>query len=168
TGVEQDKSVRYTWRPYLCWNFAGSVFAACTFNFGPHVITVPHLDFGNLAWGWCAITALGDFDPDLGGHLILWDLKLVIRFPPGSTILIPSAIICHSNVPVFAHERHFSFTQYTAGGLFRWIENGFRTDAAWGKSKKSRLRAADEARLAEGSQPWKEGVTMYSTVEGLK
>ncbi|KAJ7883792.1 hypothetical protein B0H13DRAFT_2537891, partial [Mycena leptocephala] len=39
------------------------------------------------------ITALRRFNPDLSGHLILWDLKLVIRFPPGSTILIPSAII---------------------------------------------------------------------------
>ncbi|KAJ7840324.1 hypothetical protein B0H14DRAFT_3086878 [Mycena olivaceomarginata] len=80
-------------------NFAGSVFAACTFNFGPRAICVPHLDYANLSWGWCAITALGDFDPDLGGHLILWDLRLVIRFPPGSTILLPSAVIRHSNVP---------------------------------------------------------------------
>ncbi|KAJ7800267.1 hypothetical protein B0H14DRAFT_3092679 [Mycena olivaceomarginata] len=91
-----------------------SVFAACTFNFGPRAICAPHLDFANLSWGWCAITALGDFDPDLGGHLILWDLRLVIRFPPGSTILLPSAIIRHSN--------------YTAAGLFRWVRNGFKTD----------------------------------------
>jgi hypothetical protein len=62
----------------LVWNFVGSVFAACTFNFGPHAITVPHLDFGNLSWGWCAITALGRFNPDLRGHLVLWDLKLII------------------------------------------------------------------------------------------
>ncbi|KAJ7687980.1 hypothetical protein B0H14DRAFT_2653532 [Mycena olivaceomarginata] len=62
----------------LVWKFVGSVFAACTFNFGPHTITVPHLDFGNLSWGWCAITALGHFNPDLGGHLVLWDLKLII------------------------------------------------------------------------------------------
>ncbi|KAJ6448611.1 hypothetical protein DFH09DRAFT_851739, partial [Mycena vulgaris] len=116
-----------SWRPKLRWNFARSVFAVCTFNFGPQAITVPHLNFANLSWGWCAITALGNFDPDLGGHLILWDLKLVIRFPPGSTILIPSAIIRHSNVPVGAGEERFSFTQYTAGGLFRWIRNGFQT-----------------------------------------
>ncbi|KAJ7788209.1 hypothetical protein B0H14DRAFT_3577370 [Mycena olivaceomarginata] len=106
-----------------------SVFAACTFNFGLHAITVPHLDFGNLSWGWCAITALGRFNPDLGGHLVLWDLKLIIRFPPGSTILIPSAIIWHSNSPVAVHEFRASFTQYTAGGLFRWIRNGFKTDS---------------------------------------
>ncbi|KAJ7620521.1 hypothetical protein DFH06DRAFT_1010638, partial [Mycena polygramma] len=38
------------------------------------------------------------FDPNLGGHLILWDLNLVIRFPPGSSIFIPSALLRHSNV----------------------------------------------------------------------
>ncbi|KAJ7676186.1 hypothetical protein B0H17DRAFT_849740, partial [Mycena rosella] len=113
--------------PNLTWNLVGTLFAACTFNFGPHTITVPHLDFGNLSWGWCAITALGWFDPDVGGHLILWDLKLVIRFPPGSTIIIPSAICRHSNVPVGPEETRFSFTQYTAGGLFRWIRNGFKS-----------------------------------------
>jgi hypothetical protein len=118
------------WKP-MRKNFAGSVFAACTFNFGPRAICVPHLDYANLSWGWCAITALGDFDPDLGGHLILWDLRLVIRFPPGSTILLPSAVICHSNIPVRAHEYRASFIQYTAGSLFRWVRNGFRTDKNW-------------------------------------
>ncbi|KAJ7179807.1 hypothetical protein C8R43DRAFT_1117158 [Mycena crocata] len=62
------------WKPSMRRNFAGSIFAACTFNFGPRAITAPHLDFANLAWGWCVITALSLFDPDLGGHLILWDL----------------------------------------------------------------------------------------------
>ncbi|KAJ7606444.1 hypothetical protein DFH06DRAFT_1347977 [Mycena polygramma] len=137
------------------------IFAACTFNFGPHAITVPHLDFGNLAWGWCAITALGNFDPDVGGHLILWNLKLVIRFPPGSTILIPSAIIRHSNVPIRLHERRFSFTQYTAGGLFRWIRNGFRSDKAFNAGATSTEKAE---RAREAKTRWETGVGMYSTV----
>ncbi|GLB42484.1 hypothetical protein LshimejAT787_1104990 [Lyophyllum shimeji] len=68
--------------PSLHPNFLGSVFAACTYNFGPATVTQPHLDRANLAWGWCVITALGRFNPDLGGHLILWDMGLVIRFPP--------------------------------------------------------------------------------------
>ncbi|KAJ6492731.1 hypothetical protein C8R47DRAFT_975578 [Mycena vitilis] len=153
-----------SWRPSLRWNFARSVFAACTFNFGPHAITVPHLDFGNLAWGWCAITALGAFDPDVGGHLILWDLKLVIRFPPGSTILLPSALIRHSNVPVAAHERRYSFTQYTAGGLFRWIRNGFQTDEAF---ESSATRKQREARQEEGAGRWEAGVAMFSTLDSF-
>jgi hypothetical protein len=89
----------HDWNPNLTRNFSAtvSVFATATFNFGPQTVTFPHLDFVNLPWGWCTITALGDFDPNKGGHLILWDLKLIICFPPGSTILIPSALIRHSN-----------------------------------------------------------------------
>ncbi|KAF7319616.1 hypothetical protein HMN09_00302000 [Mycena chlorophos] len=87
-----------------------SVFPTCTFNFGPQTVTVPHLDLLNLAWGWCFITALGDFDPTKGGHLILWDLKRFIRFPPGATIAIPSALLRHSNVAIQQTETRYSFT----------------------------------------------------------
>ncbi|KAK7024596.1 hypothetical protein VNI00_016157 [Paramarasmius palmivorus] len=62
--------------------FSKCVFAAFTVNFGPETICHPHLDLKNLAYGWCADnTALGDFDWRCGGHLVLWDLKLVIEFP---------------------------------------------------------------------------------------
>ncbi|KAJ7441234.1 hypothetical protein FB451DRAFT_1058251, partial [Mycena latifolia] len=151
------------WNPSLRWNFVGSVFAACTFNFG-RAITVRHLDFANLVWGWCSITALGDFDPDCGGHLILWELRLVIRFPPGSTILIPSALIHHSNTPVRRHEHRSSFTQYTAGGLFRWIRNGFKTDEdfqASASEEELRTRQADDLTR------WDEGVQMFSAIDDL-
>ncbi|KAJ7711061.1 hypothetical protein B0H16DRAFT_1480612 [Mycena metata] len=46
-----------------------SVFTTATYNFGPVTVTVPHINFGNLAWGWCVVTALGSFNPDCGGHL---------------------------------------------------------------------------------------------------
>jgi hypothetical protein len=84
----------------LKWNFRNSIFPCVTINFGPRTVCYPHIDFANLAWGWCAITSLGRFNPDLGGHLVLWDLNLVVRFPPGSTILIPSALFHHSNVQI--------------------------------------------------------------------
>ncbi|KAJ7309175.1 hypothetical protein DFH08DRAFT_918364 [Mycena albidolilacea] len=152
------------WNLALRWNFVGSVFAACTFNFGPRAICAPHLDFANLSWGWCAITALGDFDPDLGGHLILWDLRLVIRFPPGSTILLPSAIIRHSNVPIQAHERRSSFVQYTAAGLFRWVRNGFMTDEDFDLSASKEEQAK---RGAEHGRRWEEGMKMFSVIDDL-
>ncbi|KAJ7212327.1 hypothetical protein B0H12DRAFT_1205797 [Mycena haematopus] len=151
------------WKPMRrC--FPGSVFAACTFNFGPHTVCAPHLDFANLSWGWCAITALGDFDPDVGGHLILWDLRLVIRFPPGSTILLPSALIRHSNVAIQRHEHRCSFVQYTAGGLFRWIRNGFKTDEAWQATASAEQKAAREV---ERQGRWKEGLKMFSIIDDL-
>ncbi|KAF8137797.1 hypothetical protein K438DRAFT_1639066 [Mycena galopus ATCC 62051] len=151
-------------RHSLKWNFVKTIFAACTFNFGPQAITRHHLDFGNLSWGWCAVTALGWFDPDLGGHLILWDLRLVIRFPPGSTIFIPSALIRHSNVPIRPHEIRSSFTQYTAGGLFRWIRNGFMTDKDYERTAPTSDQAA---RAEEAKTRWKEGMDMFSKIDEL-
>lgn len=158
---ESTMKALHKWNPALKRNFGQftSVFAAATFNFGPWTITVPHLDFANLAWGWCSITALGDFDPDKGGHLILWDLKLIIRFPPGSTILIPSAIIRHSNVSIQQGEKRFSFTQFTAAGIFRFVHNGFRTDKSLkdeGMTVAQKLQRAQERR-----DRWVEGLQMY-------
>lgn len=118
-----------TSQPELQPNFVNSVYSSVTFNCGPQTVTVPHIDYLNLAGGLCAITALGDFDPDAGGHLILWDLRIVLRFPPGATILIPSSLIRHSNVPIQSGEQRFSITQYSAGGLFRWVANGLCSDA---------------------------------------
>ncbi|KAJ7713639.1 hypothetical protein B0H14DRAFT_2298336, partial [Mycena olivaceomarginata] len=68
----------------------------------------------------------GNFGPHLGRHLVLWDLKLVVEFPAGALILLPSATVTHSNVPVQAGDEHVSFTQFTAGGLFRFMDYGFR------------------------------------------
>ncbi|KAJ7200886.1 hypothetical protein GGX14DRAFT_571899 [Mycena pura] len=150
------------WKP-MHWPFSGSIFAACTFNFG-RVMTCSHLDFGNLAWGWCSITALGLFDPDRGGHLILWDLRLVIRFPPGSTIFIPSAVVRHSNTAIQPHESRNSFTQYTAGGLFRWVDNGFMTDNNFLRTASPERKAQ---RAAAMQSRWEFGLSHFLTLEEL-
>ncbi|KAJ7075098.1 hypothetical protein B0H15DRAFT_806410 [Mycena belliarum] len=151
------------WKP-MRRTFVGSVFAACTFNFGPHAICARHIDFANLVWRWCAITALGFFDANLGGHIILWDLRLVIRFPPGATILIPSALVGHSNVPIQEHEYRASFTQYTAGGLFRWVRNGFKTDKDY---RASSTAAEMAARKIEDEGRWEQGMKMFSVIDDL-
>ncbi|KAK7064876.1 hypothetical protein R3P38DRAFT_2491182, partial [Favolaschia claudopus] len=152
-------------RIHLNFPLKFSVFSTATLNFGPATITLPHIDFRNLAWGWCSITALGDYDPDFGGHLVLWDLKLVIRFPPGSTILIPSAILRHSNTNIRAHEFRFSFTQYTPAAIFRWAYNGFRTDKDVDGSK-STSAAEHEQRRRDKERRWKEGIKMYKKWDG--
>ncbi|KAF4586922.1 hypothetical protein EYR40_010939 [Pleurotus pulmonarius] len=48
--------------------------------------------------------------------------------PPGATLLIPSALVQHSNLPIQNGERQYSMTQYSAGGLFRWVRNGLCLD----------------------------------------
>jgi len=106
--------------------FASSVFSATMYNFGLQTMCFKHKDFGNLAFGLCSVTALGDFDPTKGGHLVLWELGLAIEFPLGSTILLASALISHSNAKIAANETRYSVAQYSAGALFRWVDNGFQ------------------------------------------
>lgn len=154
-----------SWSPQAIRIYEGSAFAAMTFNLGPRTETFPHRDWANLCWGWCAICALGNFDPDKGGHLILWDLRLVIRFPSGGTILIPSAMVRHSNASVGMNETRYSVTQYSAGGLFRWVENGFVTDAKWLEGASEDMK---EERQKKQKARWQKGLTMLSKLSELK
>lgn len=107
--------------------FSNSIFPACTFNCGPRVVTLEHVDCTNVPFGLCAIFACGSYDPKTGGHLVLFDLGLVIEFPPGSTILVPSGTLRHGNVAIKDGETRQSFTQYCPGGLFRWVAYGFKS-----------------------------------------
>ncbi|KAI0665414.1 hypothetical protein C8Q78DRAFT_986567 [Trametes maxima] len=150
--------------PTLRFNFPNSMFPAATFNFGPGAVCVEHVDCMNDACNWCHIAALGSFDPDHGGHFVLFDFKLVIRFPPGSSILIPSSIVCHANMSIRPGESRMSMTQYCAGGLMRWVETGFRTlgdfysqDPAGYQSYCSRLKS----RIMER-------VSLFSTLDSLR
>ncbi|EDR04375.1 uncharacterized protein LACBIDRAFT_330630 [Laccaria bicolor S238N-H82] len=149
-GTPQEEGLPWFWDsqhlfdhdPTLIHNFEKSIFTASTFNLGPNTITLDHTDSANVAHGLCAITALGDYDYTLGGHMIIFDLKLIIEFPPGSTILIPSAVFWHGNTPIQPGETRMSFTQFVAGGLFRWVKYGFRT-------KDQLILAEGKARLSE-------------------
>ncbi|KAJ7669103.1 hypothetical protein B0H17DRAFT_1162256 [Mycena rosella] len=145
--------------------FLNGIWCAVTFNLGPMTCTLGHRDFANLAFGWCAITALGYFDYRKGGHLILWDCKLIIEFPPRTTILIPSAAIFHSNIPIADGEHRYSFTQYTAGRIFCWIEHGFKSEEAYLAMLTKKER---EEEIALGKQRAKEGVGLLSTLAQLQ
>ena len=130
--------------------FSNSVFACTSFNFGPRVVTVPHKDHLNLAYGWCSITPFGNFDHKRGGHLVLPDLKLAIEFPVGSTILIPSALFTHYNLPIGDEETRRTVTQFSAGGIFRWISYGYQP-------KGVALRAS-----VEGKKWWEDREGLYT------
>ncbi|KAJ7801387.1 hypothetical protein B0H14DRAFT_2386470, partial [Mycena olivaceomarginata] len=149
--------------PDLRRPFVGSIFSCAAFNFGPNVWTFRHRDVLNLTFGWCAIQALGDFDPTKGGHLVLWDLKLVIEFLPGALVLIPSATLSHSNIPVQPGDTRVSFTQFTAGGLFRYVDNRYRTEGELAEED-----PAGYAHLVEEKRSrWEMGLQMFSTVDEL-
>ncbi|KAJ7794248.1 hypothetical protein B0H14DRAFT_2392650, partial [Mycena olivaceomarginata] len=105
-----------------------------TANLGPVSVSPPHTNTAKKADSMCLIAALGAFDPYQGGHLVCWDYNLLIHFPPGCSVLIPSALVTHSNTPIQAGEDRFSLIQYTAGALFCWVVNGFCSDRQWAAS----------------------------------
>lgn len=100
-----------------------------------------------------------------GQHLVLWDLKVVIEFPPGSTILIPSAALRHSNTAIAKGETRYSFTQYSAGGLFRWVVQGFqKSPQYWASLTPEEHATARE----ECDRRWGMGIGLFSTLESLQ
>ena len=138
---------------------------AISFNLGPQTVCLPHKDDANIAYGLCSITSGGRFDHRTGGHLVLWEPKVIIEFPRGSTILIPSALITHSNTPIQPEETRYSVTQYCAGGLLRWVAYGFCT-------KKSLLGDGTGAeRIAkiegEGRSRWDWALNFFSKASEL-
>ncbi|KAH8979484.1 hypothetical protein EDB92DRAFT_1806445, partial [Lactarius akahatsu] len=54
----------------------------------------------NLFNGLCAVVSMRNYDYTLGGHLILHELKLIMKFSSSYVILLPSASITHSNMRV--------------------------------------------------------------------
>ncbi|KAJ7135536.1 hypothetical protein C8R46DRAFT_922798, partial [Mycena filopes] len=139
--------------------FMNSLFPAASFNLGPNVVTDGHIDTQNFVPGLCGITSGGNFDHTVGGQIYLKQLNLVIDFPSGSTILIPSGFIEHGNTPTQPGERRISFTQYAAGGLFRWVHCGFRT-------AKSLLATGGDALIASFDGPpgsrWRWALNLFS------
>jgi hypothetical protein len=148
-------------QPELKRNHPNTVFACSSINFGPKTVSYPHLDHRNLSWGWCAVTALGSYDADHGGHLVLWDLGYAVRFPPGSTILLPSAMIRHSNTAIAENETRYSYAQYSAGDLFRWAANGYMSNDDWNRQATPLEMVKREK---EQMKRWANGLAMFSTV----
>ena len=143
--------------------FPRSILPSAAFNLGNRVVTKKHVDAQNCPFGWCTITALGDFNASKGGHIILWDLGIIVEFPPGACICLPSALITHSNIPISNNEVRMSFTQYCSGEIFRYIENGFRTDKQMEKDDPAILLFRKEVRKTR----IEDGYKMFSRMEDL-
>lgn len=144
----------------LEWPFANSVFPATTVNFGPNATCYDHVDSANAAAGWCAITAAGSYDPKRGGHLIIFDINTIVEFPPGSTILLPSSVMRHGNTPIQKGETRMGITQYAAGALFRWVDNGFMKAEDTSEEVKARM-------CAEAPDRFNKLLKLYSTIDSL-
>ncbi|RXW15590.1 hypothetical protein EST38_g10262 [Candolleomyces aberdarensis] len=150
---EEKLNLLLKWKPSLERTFFDTVFGSTTYNFGPHVVCDLHYDHLNWAPGICAVTSGGSYDYKKGGHLVLKEAKLVVEFPPCTTMLIPSATVKHGNSPIQPGESRVSMTQYTAGGLVRWVEYGYKTSEEFSKSK---------SLSTDGTVRWAEYTELYS------
>ncbi|KAJ3926015.1 MAG: hypothetical protein NXY57DRAFT_906316, partial [Lentinula lateritia] len=144
--------------------FKNSVLPVAAFNFGPRTVCLPHIDFGNLAFNLCWIWALGWFNWRKGGHLILWDFRLVIEFPPGTLAAIPSGVCRHSNTRIGKKETRYSFTQYAPGGNFHWVDHGFQTEEDY---VASRSKTEANAERVWKRHRWAMGLNLFPTLEEL-
>ncbi|KAJ3809106.1 hypothetical protein F5876DRAFT_78078 [Lentinula aff. lateritia] len=90
--------------------------------------------------------------------------KRVAGFQNGAMILLPSALIRHSNFPLADRETQVSVTQYTAGGIRRWLEYGGRTEDKF-RTQDPQGFAHTWAKRREG---WTQGLNLFSTLDELK
>ncbi|KAJ7062988.1 hypothetical protein B0H15DRAFT_794753 [Mycena belliarum] len=125
-----------------------SVFSAATFELGgPHSRTHPSgTPYRHQAAGWSILTALGSYSSMRGGHIILWDLGLVVSFPVGSSILIPTGLVRYSFVTVRPNERRYSLLQWAGSGIPRWFRNGKRSDVEFAVNATREEHVAREER----------------------
>ncbi|KAJ7043432.1 hypothetical protein C8F04DRAFT_943278, partial [Mycena alexandri] len=120
-----------------------SVFSAATLEFGPHL---QETNRRHEAASWSVLLALGNYKHRHGGHVIFWDLGLVVAFPPGSCILIPSGLIRYSFVKVRPHETRYSLMQWAGAGIGRWFQNARCTDIEFAVKATREEHAAREGR----------------------
>jgi hypothetical protein len=129
--------------------FPKLVYPGLIINFGPCTVCHNHLDCTNVAGVPCTITALGNFDHHKGGHLVLFELKLIVPFPSGSTILLPSASLCHSNLGIQDGTTRMSMTQYCSGSFLCHYNYGFKMYKGKNGMLEAKCKEADA-----GAQHW--------------
>lgn len=69
----------------------------------------------------------------------------------------------HSNIPVQQDETRVSFTQYTAGGIFRWIDNGCQLENSLKKKNSKEFARLEHLKDSR----WRDGLLLFSTMEEL-
>ena len=70
------------------------------------------------------------------------------------------------NTPIRTGETWMTIAQYTSGGLFRWVSYGFRSAKSLLKTNTGKLLKEQIDKVA--GERWKEGLAMFSTLEGLQ
>ncbi|KAJ7186911.1 hypothetical protein C8R46DRAFT_879457 [Mycena filopes] len=130
--------------PDALYPSASSVFSAATVEFsGPHLRAT---NSRHEPTTWSILIALGHYSATHGGHIILWDLGLIVGFPSGCCILLPTGLIRYSFVKVRANETRHSIVQWAGPGITRWLQNGKCSDIEFAARASREEHSTREAR----------------------
>ncbi|KAJ7206969.1 hypothetical protein C8J57DRAFT_1099455, partial [Mycena rebaudengoi] len=124
------------------------------------------LDTLYLARSVCRVTCSGNFNATKGTHFYMKQFQLVVEFPSGSSLLIPSTPINHGNTLLQPGKDHYSMTQYAAVVLFCWAAYRYQ-------STKSLLShpGGEELRDMYDGVPgtcWEWALSLYSKYDELE
>lgn len=83
--------------------------------------------------------------------------------------MLPSCVLEHGNLALSGQsEVRYSFTQYTAGALFRWVDWGFRTMKEVQASSDPADRAFVAEMKAREQAAWREAYSKWPTLDDYR
>ncbi|KAG6905214.1 hypothetical protein DXG01_004142 [Tephrocybe rancida] len=99
-------------------NFHGTVYPAVRFNVRPQTSTVqPYMDRQRERRGPPAVTPIGNYNYKLSGHIVFYELKLIIEVPPGTTLFVPTRLLSYGTTNIQEGEERMTITQCFGPGL---------------------------------------------------
>jgi hypothetical protein len=107
-------------------HLSNSPFTTATLNLGPHTVTSPHHDAGNLQSGLCAVFISGTHKAEDGGNLVLDEAEVVMELGAGDMAIFPSSLITHWNTTLKPGKHRESMVLWMCGGSIRYHDMGGR------------------------------------------
>ena len=125
-------------------------FAAFGFNIGRKIVTAPHKDHQNFVTGLCLVIPFDHFDHKASCRLILKEFGIEMEVGAGVPVLIPSALVTHYNTAMQDAGIRMSFTAWSAGSLFQWVDLGNQPLCALSQSEQAEEHARIPQKILEG------------------
>jgi hypothetical protein len=150
--------------------FPDSPFLSTTLNMGDQSVSPMHVDNKNLVFGICCIAVFGSFNHRTGGHNLMRPAKTIFELRRGDLMFLPSGSVHHGNIPIVGDGTRFVAVFYTAGALFRWVNDGHRLRNKGKKGVKESRRSKEEQselEILEGNARWNKGMDLFSTYDEL-
>ncbi|KAJ7437062.1 hypothetical protein B0H11DRAFT_2255625 [Mycena galericulata] len=134
-----------------------SAFSELEYRFSV-AASVPRTERGDHPPAFRAITSVGQY-PYHEGKLILWQHRIVLDFPPGSTFIFPAGVVGYSFTEVEKPGWQMIVTQSCSAGLHGFVANGF--DDRYVREPRFPTR---QAAVADRVKRAREAVALYPTV----